>query len=385
VAKNFKVTIIASGLTLSNGGPSKTISFFKNALAAKVFALTDKKKYELEGSAIQGAIHLINSESFIGKYFSFSKISKDVEASIAESDILSCHIFWRYNVVLTYYLSKKYKIPYIFVPHGSIDPYVLKRNSFVKKIFLYLIGKRFLRDASRIICASETEKENFLKVFNSEDISVINWPVEVNPDYSSIDKNQVYKKYNLSKYKKKLLFLGRLHPVKRPIELIRCFAKSHHQNAQLIIVGPFESYSKDQINKIIESEGLDQDDVRVLGPLYHKEKEEVLYVSDAIVSISERENFGHVLVEALAHEKPIIVSKGCYIYKELQLASCGIFVKSNEDIDIIKALDDFITMSNQAHKKMGKNGKSWVSEKLNIETFNSSLKEVIGKIINNNA
>ena len=55
-------------------------------------------------------------------------------------------------------LPEKFSIPYILQPNGSLDPYLMKKNRWIKKIYLRILGNYIINNASAIIFTSEEER-----------------------------------------------------------------------------------------------------------------------------------------------------------------------------------------------------------------------------------
>ncbi len=99
------------------------------------------------------------------------------------------------------------------------------------------------------------------------------------------------------------LFVGRMVPSKRQVELVRSFGfyqRTFDRSARLILVGygPFPEYVK-AIHREIAEQGL-TGRVEILGKVDERELLEVMWSCAAYVSLSEHEGFGVPLLEAMA-------------------------------------------------------------------------------------
>ena len=214
--KKPKITLVGLDLIPSTGGPSKTIGYFKEALSANVVSFTNPIKLEQEGSAIAETIHIKQKNSFLGRAFAWPQKASDVEAyHVAEqSDLLTCHILWRYSAHWVSRLSRKHSIPYWVILHGCLDPYVFSYRSLVKKVWFFLFGRSFLRNASLIVCATQREREKISELYNGNNVEVVYWPMTL---FNFVDEKAtreiVRRNYGIKDDERVLLFLGRFHSV----------------------------------------------------------------------------------------------------------------------------------------------------------------------------
>jgi glycosyltransferase involved in cell wall biosynthesis len=96
--------------------------------------------------------------------------------------------------------------------------------------------------------------------------------------------------------------------------------------------------------------------VRFEGHVDGKEKEAHFAAADALVLPSHTENFGLVVVEALAHEVPVIASKGTP-WGALESEGCGIWA-DNSPASLANAISSLHSMDLAA---MGAKGRRWVT------------------------
>ena len=122
-----------------------------------------------------------------------------------QPDIVHVHGCWSPQCVWVQKWSqaKGYKV--ILTPHGMLEPWIIKRNYWIKKLpALMLYQKKAIRKADYIHATAESEKENLIQLGYNDKIKVI--PNAVNVD-SIIMKNSWQRT-------KTILFLSRIHEKK---------------------------------------------------------------------------------------------------------------------------------------------------------------------------
>lgn len=152
----------------------------------------------------------------------------------------------------------------------------------------------------------------------------------------------------------RLLFLGRIHPIKGLENLFEACASVKEPAWELVVAGPAEAghlaFLKEQTQRL----GLERQ-VRFIGEVNEEEKAELFSRSDILVLPSHSENFGMVVAEALAHEVPVIVSQGAP-WSELEARGCGVWCSNDP-----RGLADAIARMAKADRRvMGKKGRAWM-------------------------
>jgi glycosyltransferase involved in cell wall biosynthesis len=126
-----------------------------------------------------------------------------------------------------------------------------------------------------------------------------------------------------------LVSLGRLH-VKKRLDLLAAAFKRilpFHPLAQLVIAGPDEG---DYRRKVESRFAAVSRWVHWTGELQDAEKWALLADATALVMCSDSENFGLVVLEALAAGVPVVVVQTCP-WEEVQTARCGFWVPQRVD------------------------------------------------------
>ena len=122
--------------------------------------------------------------------------------------------------------------------------------------------------------------------------------------------------------RKIILFLGRLHGGKGMEYLIPALRAQGLEDAMLVAVGPDSGGFQTVLQRMAAENGV-ADRVRFTGMLRGRERIEALTDADLFALPSEHENFGIVVVEALACGTPVIVSGGVALHSEVTSAGVG--------------------------------------------------------------
>jgi glycosyltransferase involved in cell wall biosynthesis len=151
----------------------------------------------------------------------------------------------------------------------------------------------------------------------------------------------------------RLLYLGRLHPIKGIENLLRAVSKSNRE-VRLSICGRGEPDYEHELRTIVNDLGLESR-VTFQGQVEGRAKDEQFRDADLCVVPSFKENFCVVVAESLAHEVPVIASQGTP-WQRLDEMGCGLCVENDAD-SLTRAIDRAALMP---LREMGRRGRDWM-------------------------
>jgi glycosyltransferase involved in cell wall biosynthesis len=373
-----KKTIISLGVFKGSGGPTKTITAFKDAMGAALFSFCSASELRENPLAIPGAQPVVPVALPILKQLQYStrRATLAAENSFAESGIVSCHSFYRYHSLWVNRMSRKYDVPYWFVPHGILDPWVMQYGTVAKKLFFKAGGQRFIDEAATVICSTSSERDKALAQFDLPASEVIPWPVELVDCSDRISRrNQIREDLKIPHEAKVLIYFGRLHSMKKPIETIRAVAAGGDENLHLLIVGNEQDVSLKDCFRVAGELGVNER-VHLVGPVYGKKKYDYLLAADAYISLSFRENFNHTAAESLSAGLPLILSPGNDLQGDIASEHCSWGLSDNEPKTASDAIEAFNCLSFEELAEMGNRGRDWVGRNLEFSKFAERIQSV---------
>jgi len=191
-------------------------------------------------------------------------------------------------------ISKKMlKIPYVVWGQGS-DVYL--HNWFMK-----LVSKTIIINADSVIALTKDMKRVLQEIYSRD--------IEVVPNGIDIEEcqNRPHEHESVSP-EKKIIFVGRLNPVKGVPSLLRAMKIVCEvlPDAKLIIVGDGEE--REDLESLADSLGI-RDRVDFVGRVPHERIPDYLCKADIFVLPSVSEGFGIVILEAMACGLPIVATR----------------------------------------------------------------------------
>jgi glycosyltransferase involved in cell wall biosynthesis len=241
--------------------------------------------------------------------------------------------------------------PFVFSVHGMMAPAALKRSRWKKAIFDWLGQRRSLASATCFHATSHDEYEDIRRRGYRQPVCVVPF---------GIDIPKVVRKAACDR--RTLLFLGRVHPIKRIDVLLLAWraVQGAFPDWDLVICGPDNDGHLPTLQRLAKELGTVR--VSFVGPKYSQEKEDLLDACDLLVLPSFSENFGFVVAEALAHAVPAIVTRAAP-WDGLLQHSCGWWIDISPE-SLERCLRDGLALERSALKQMGQRGRDWMTRDL---------------------
>lgn len=380
VEPDLTATLITLAVLKSSGGPTKTIASFQKALGASQFCFCTRDELKNNALAIPNAKAVYATRIPGLKQLRYVRAGEDQEArsAVRQSHIVSCHSFYRYHIEWMNRMHKEYKTPYWFVPHGILDPWVIHRARLGKNLFCKYIGRKFVDNASAVICSTIAEKEKALSQMELPNCEVLPWPVDgIDCSNRLIVREQLRRNLSIPLDAKVLLYFGRLHSMKRPLETIKAVALGSGQ-VHLVIVGNEQDVALGDCYQVAKDCGVEKR-VHLVGPVYGERKYDYVMASDAYISMSHRENFNHTAAESLSAGLPLILSPGNDLGGEIREQDCSWRLNDDDVKTAAVAIEAFEAMPSEVLLEMGLRGQKWVSDNLSFTAFSTKL-QALAKI-----
>jgi glycosyltransferase involved in cell wall biosynthesis len=166
------------------------------------------------------------------------------------------------------------------------------------------------------------------------------------------------------------LFLGRLHPVKNVEALIDAWPSvlSAHPGAVLRIVGEGSPTYEQRLRSRAEA------GIEFAGFLSGAEKAATLASASLLVLPSLHENFGMVVVEAIAAGLPVVVSEHVQLRDFIAANDLGII--ASDSSDSLAAAISSVFSDLELQRRVAETGRRLIDESYNPETIGKQLQSM---------
>jgi glycosyltransferase involved in cell wall biosynthesis len=317
---------------------------------------------------------------------------REAERLLAAADLLVVHSLYRGHAPWAADLAARTGRPYWVVPHGCLDPWTVSRRAAAKRAWLTLVGRRYLAEAERIVFSTRRSLEKARPWVRGGRSVVIPWPV---PLPSLADRDVARAAFRAARGipadAPLLLFVGRLHPVKRPRETIAAFCRAAPPRCRLVLAGGDDGLTRDAVASGIPAGHADR--VHCVGPLDAAELRQAYLAADGFISLSWQENFGYAAAEAAAYGLPLILAPGIDLAHEFPAAApggitCGWLLPDDAAASAEEAVAAWGRLAENAAGSaaggpggltaLGAQGRAWVGDTLDCERFRERLSALGG-------
>lgn len=269
-----------------------------------------------------------------------------------EVDIIHTNGLWSYTNHISAKVAREKGIPFVLTPHGMLIGDALKRNYRKKWPLLKLWFEKDIASAACLHATCKAEADHIRRFGYKGPIAVIPNPM---PRVQWIDEIKEYHD------RKRIGFLGRLHPVKRVDVLIEAWRVLGEKvdGAELVLIGcgtpEYEKYLRDKAAECKYGK------VTFRGFVNGKEKFDELASLRALCLVSNFENFGMTVTEALSVGTPVIASLTTP-WEDLNNYNCGWWITASVE-NIAEVIEKVLALTPEEREVMGNNGKRLVETK----------------------
>jgi glycosyltransferase involved in cell wall biosynthesis len=292
-------------------------------------------------------------------------VAKWLRRHIGEFDIVNIHGLYRFPNTLATYLARRRGVPYILVPHGSLDPYLYARSTTnrlrLKRMYerAFVIPNLQKADALQYTAEEERERTSFLNLKAPSFVipNGLGWE-----PYRNLPARGLLRERLGIGDAPVVLFLGRLHVKKGFDLLIPAFDEVRKRigNAQLVIVGPENDDHGQDVRAWVTERNLDSA-VHFVGPLVGDDVVKAYVDADVFALPSYTENFGMTVVEAMACGLPVVISDQVNIHHEITAATAGLVTQC--DVGQVADALHSLLLDVDLRRTMGDNGRRLVQER----------------------
>jgi glycosyltransferase involved in cell wall biosynthesis len=367
----MKVGMMAASVSRTGGGIHEVVrrsalELHRRGSSISVFGLTDDH-FEQDREAWSP----VDVNVFRNKGYKPFGYAPDLLPALrsADPDILHNHGLWMYPSVASVRWAKLTRRPYIVSTHGMLDPWAIAHSYWKKQIAGVMFEHRHLSNAACLhaLCSAEADAIRCYGLTN---------PVCVVPcgvDLPLLDLKA------LSRQKKVLLFLGRLHPKKGLVNLLSAWEQLNRNEGsvaaewQLWIAGWDQGNHEAELRRYCTEYGL-QSSVQFVGPKFGSDKESILRSVAAFVLPSFSEGLPVSVLEAWSYGLPVAMTKACNLSKGFE-AGAAVCIDTTAS-GIVQGLLKILTMSTKERSGMGMRGRQLVEREFSWASHAEQMSSV---------
>ncbi|WP_042342279.1 glycosyltransferase [Calothrix sp. PCC 7507] len=274
--------------------------------------------------------------------------------NISQYDILHIHAIFSYASTIAMAIARCKRVPYIVIPHGLLSEWSLQQSKLKKQIYLCLIEQKNIKNSQAIHFTSEQEQQEFINLGFCLPSFVLPLGLFL-PTVIPNARYQLRQLLNLPANEPVILFLSRLHPKKGLDYLIPALGKLTHHRFTFVLAGSGDEEYEAEIESLLFANGI-RDRTYLAGFIAGETKNLFIQGADLFTLTSHSENFGMVVLEALAVGIPVLLTPGVALASMVQQYQLG-YVTQLDVSAIALAIEDYLShpqgaqdMSDRARK-----------------------------------
>ena len=365
---------IVAGLDPRYGGPSYSVPRLCEALCAcgtDVRILTVRETNTPLESPVTAYPQDFAGIPFLQSLRLSSGLAKAARMAARAYDVVHVHGLWLMPNVSAGHAAAATGRPLVVTPRGMLAPEALAFSARKKRLFWRFLQKPAYARAAVWHATSEAEAEEIRAFGVRAPIAIIPNGIDIphSPERSLPRQTTLHT----------ILYLGRLHPIKRLPDLVAAWSRLAHERSDWIlrIIGPDEGGHRAELEKMVQQGGVPR--VVFDAPVYGAEKARILQEADLFVLPTQNENFGLVVAEALAAGVPAIVTRGAP-WSGLEAERCGWWVERGVE-PLLTALRAATALPEGERRTMGLRGHAWMQREFSWDRIARQMLDVYSWII----
>src|SRR3989344_4472738 len=241
--------------------------------------------------------------------------------------------------------GKKCKV--FLVTHAPFERKLTRTflQNLIVKFYDLFIGRQTINKFDKILAITKWKMPYLLKLGAKKE-KIIYSPNGIPEEFFSLKKQ--------TKEENKILFLGRISPIKNLEVLIKAMDFVKNKNILLEIAGPSEKNYFIKLKNLIQELGLNNQ-IKFSLPIYNL-KEKIAKIDSCKIFIlpSKMEGMPQSLIEAMAREKIVIGSDSLAIRDLIENGENGFLFEFNDPKDLAKKIDEALQQKNSEIKKQAR-------------------------------
>jgi len=251
-------------------------------------------------------------------------VTDPICTALARADLCHIHGLWTVPAWRAARAAQQLGVPFIVSPRGMLQPAALGHRPWRKRLAFELLDRHHLMAAVRVHATAEEEAAVLRRLVDPTRVITIPNGVDLTGAEGAQPGARV--RLGIPPGDPLIVFLGRLHPIKRLDLLVDAIAlvRQQHATATLVLAGPDEGGLAPMASQLTRLGPA----IKIPGALQDAEKWALLREATALVMCSDSENFGTAVVEAMAVGCPAVVTHTCP-WREVADENCGFWVPQN--------------------------------------------------------
>lgn len=370
----LRVLHVVPNINLKQGGPARSV-------LALIEALRRVNGLKISLAAASSELPVDYPLQISGRWSLINSATKRIlTEAIHQSDIVELHSIWNGVISFAGRIARRMNKPYLYTPHGMLDPYCLRSRNWLKKVMAVAGEERNIAGAKAFHVLSEEEKSGILKArpYLSDREFVVS-PNGVDVQEMGQPAGVLTARFPETRGKKVIVFLGRLDVIKGlelPMQAIALMDARHRP--MILFIGP-DFGDESRLKHLAASLGV-APWVIFAGPLYGNDRFHILADADLVGLTSHYECNSVTATEALAVGGAVLATEGSSLRHAAQAGAAKVVPRTVEAY--ARAIQELLNDEQQS-RNLRKSARLYAQRQLNWDRLVIPLVELYRKIARN--
>jgi glycosyltransferase involved in cell wall biosynthesis len=329
-----------------------------------------------------GRFHLADGPGALGRGLGPGELGRAVVRAVEAGgiDLLHIHGLWSPDLLAAGLACRRRGVPYVWQPHGMLVREAYAQKRLKKEVFMAVGMRRALQGAAAMLFVTAEERDHSLipRGIGPERRHVVPLPVRMPQDAAAGSppyRAESRARFGIAADAPCIVFMGRLHPVKRIEMAIDALAllRARHTGARLLLIGGGDDAYGQSLRQHARRVTGGEDAVVFAGWVQGEDKWRALAAGDVLTLNSLHENFGFVAVEALCVGTMPVLTSNLAIAAEMR---AGGVAEVCEPAAPALAEGWSRALTANPGGAVLERGRAWVREHLGLEAVGKRLLDV---------
>jgi glycosyltransferase involved in cell wall biosynthesis len=296
---------------------------------------------------------------------------------ISEYDLLHVHAMFCYPCTVAMMIARIKRVPYINQPHGLLCEWSLQQSKFKKQTYLALVERANLNHSQALQLTSVMERQEVSQLGLAAPSVISPLGLFVAPPQPNA-RQRLRQLLAVPEQQPVILFMSRLHPKKGLDFLIPALSRLSDRPFTFVLAGQGSPKYEAEVDILLNEAGIQSRTYRP-GFVTGEQKDLLLQGADIFVLTSHSENFGVVVLEAMAAGLATILTPGVAMSDVLTEKGVG-YVPALDVAEITDSLKRCLDHP-EAAKAMGTNARELILQHYTWDKVTAKVIETYTQIV----
>ena len=304
----------------------------------------------------------------IGRRLFYAPVmGRALRLKVESFNIIHTHSVFLWPTSVAAAAARRFGVPYVVSPRGMlVEDLIRQKNRLAKRAWIGLFERRNVERAAAIHATSETEADAIRMLgFNPRKMMVLPNGVDVPPDVGPSVP------LGTSPGRAAVLFLGRINWKKGIDRLILAIAMV--PDVELVVAGNDEEKYLPVLVELARAAGV-AERIQFLGPVDDVRKWDLLRSARMLVLPSCSENFGNVVLEAMAVGCPVVLTPEVGLAPAVRAVDAGIVAEGAPHM--LAAAINMLLGDDGLRRRMGEAGRQTARKDFSWDAIAASMDQV---------